>query len=100
MAAAALAECMQSAAAALAVQNKLSVGKDSTAAAVFRRGLFALVAVSRDLSAAAASKAKAASRSPAEAVVASAMHCTPDHIGSCSRCCKQLVWERSSGSAA
>ena len=88
----------------------MSVGKDSTAAAVFRRGLFALVAVSRDLSeavvvgmdlsAAAASKAKAASRSPAEAVVASAMHCTPDHIGSCSRCCKQLVWERSSGPAA
>ena len=92
------------------MQNKLSVGKDSTAAAVFRRGLFALVAVSRDLSvavivgmdlsAAAASKAKAASRSPAEAVVASAMHCTSDHIGSCSRCCKQLVWERSSGPAA
>ena len=108
--AAALVECMLSAAAALAVPCKLAVGKDSTTAAVVSKGLFVAVTVGMDLSVvvavgmglsvAVASMATSAGRLPAEASTAIAMHCTPGRIGSCSRGCKQLVWERSSESAA
>ena len=99
---AALAECMRSAAAALAVPSKLAVSKDSTTAAVASRDLSVVVTVGMGLSVAVASTATSAGRSPAEAstAVAFAMHCTPGRIGSCSRGCKQLVWERSSESAA
>ena len=102
--AAALVECMRSAAAAaLAVPCKLAVRKDSTAAAVvvgMDLSAAIAVAVGMDLSVAAASTATSAGRSPAEASTVVAMHCTPGRIGSCSRGCKQLVWERSSESAA
>ena len=110
--AAALIECNLLVAAALAVPSKLAVSKDSTTAAVASRDLSVVVAVGMDLSVAVAvgmglsvavaSTATFAGRLPAEAstAVAFAMHCTPGRIGSCSRGCKQLVWERSSESAA
>ena len=101
--AAALAECMRLAAAALSVPCKLAVRKDSTAAAVvvgMDLSAAIAVAVGMDLSVAAASTATSAGRSPAEASTVVAMHCTPGRIGSCSWGCKQLVWERSSKSAA